>query len=96
VERKVFYTPTALADLSQIADWSWREHPDTSNNFLQGLIAHIELLTQFPAMGVPVKGKPGLRQLLHSPLRIYYRAQKPTGVIEIVHIWHGSRRRPTL
>jgi plasmid stabilization system protein ParE len=96
VERKVFYTPTALADLTQIAEWSWREHPDTSDDFLRGLIAHIELLTEFPAMGVPVKGKPSVRQLLHSPVRIYYRLHTRTGLIEIVHIWHGSRRHPRL
>jgi plasmid stabilization system protein ParE len=60
------------------------------------LLNHIGLLQTFPRLGVPVPERPGVRELLHSPLRVYYRFYEEKGLIEILHLWHAARRPPHL
>ena len=91
---KIIYSDEALADLEQITAWSWDHHPETTERFITALLNHIDLLPQFPSIGSPVKGKSGVRQLLHSPFRVYYRVNQQRGRIDILHIWHQSRRPP--
>jgi len=89
---KVLYTEPALADLDAVMHWSWEKHPATSERFANALLNHIDLLKDFPYVGAAVRGHPGVRQLVHSPLRVYYRLDEEKRVIEILHIWHGARR----
>jgi plasmid stabilization system protein ParE len=93
---KVLYHEEALADLEEIFEWSREHHPQTTERFADELFDHIELLRVFPQLGAPVKGHPQVRQLLYSPLYIYYRLDESRGSIEILHFWHVSRRGPTL
>jgi plasmid stabilization system protein ParE len=37
------------------------------------LLNHVELLAAFPHMGAPMHGRAGIREILHTPIRIYYR-----------------------
>jgi plasmid stabilization system protein ParE len=92
---KVLYHRDALADLEDIFEWSREKHPKTTERFADDLFDHIELLQAFPHLGAPVKGHPQIRQLLHSPLYIYYRLDESRGAIEILHFWHSSRKDPT-
>ena len=93
---KVVYTEPALADLETVMGWSWERHPGTSERFADSLLNHIDLLSDFPYLGAPVKGYPGVRRLLHSPLQIFYRVREDKGVIEILHFWHTAREGPKL
>ena len=93
---KVLYTEPALADLKAVLGWSWEKHPGTSQQFADSLLNHIDLLKDFPYLGTPVKGYPGVRRLLHSPLQVYYRIHEEKGVIEILHLWHAAREEPEL
>ena len=63
---KIFYTPSALADLEEVFTWSWEQHPARTERFARELLSHIELLRTFPRLGAPVSRFPGLRRLLHS------------------------------
>jgi plasmid stabilization system protein ParE len=94
---KLEWTPSALAELEAIAAWSWREHPDSSERLLTGLLNHIEMLAQFPFMGSAVKSQsPGTRRLLHTPFYMYYRVNRDAELIELLHIWHRSRIPPRM
>ncbi len=93
---KVLYTPTALSDLAEVMRWSWNNHPETSERFASALLNHIDLLSTFPHLGSPVKHRPGVRKLLHSPVRVYYRIQEKRKLVEIIHLWHSARQHPEL
>jgi plasmid stabilization system protein ParE len=74
--------------------WSWENHPGTTERFANSLLNHVDLLKEFPNLGAPVRGYPGVRRLQHSPLNVYYRVLLEARKIEILHFWHGARRDP--
>ncbi len=91
---KLLYHEDALADLEEILNWSREQHPETTEQFARDLFNHIELLQAFPYIGASVQGNANVRQLLHSPLYIYYRVDVDRGGIEILHFRHGTRKSP--
>ena len=93
---KILFTEDALVDLEIILDYIRADNPDAAERFGTSLLNHIELLQSFPRIGVPVLGRPGVRKILHSPVRVYYRLHEDRGLIEILHLWHAARKDPTL
>lgn len=91
---KVFYTQAALADLEAIMEWSWEKHKGTSERFAKALLSHVDLLKNFPYLGVPIKEFTGVRRLLHSPIHVYYRIDETRKFIEVLHFWHSARQQP--
>lgn len=71
-------------------------HPATTAGFIQGLVKHVELLRSFPRMGASVRGYPGVRRIVHTPLDVYYRVDENLRLVELLHFWHGSRKDPAL
>lgn len=88
---KILYTEPALADLETVMRWSWEKHPGASERFADSLLNHVDLLGNFPYLGARVKGFPGVRQIVHSPVQVYYRIDEEKAVIQILHIWHEAR-----
>lgn len=88
---RILYTRPALADLRQILAWSWENHPATTEQFVSALLNHVDLLKSFPYLGEPVKGFPGVRRILHSPLHVYYRILLEQKTVEVLYFWHVSR-----
>ena len=91
---QVRISEAALADLERIVEYSWNRFPATAESFGTSLLNHVALLRTLPYMGSPVAGRPGVRQLVHTPILIYYRVQEHPNVIEILHFWHASRQAP--
>ena len=83
----------ALADFEEILDYSWANFPATAERFGHALLDHIELLKRFPYVGSPVAGRPGVRQLMHTPILIYYRVLEERKLVEILHFLHAARTR---
>jgi plasmid stabilization system protein ParE len=96
VDFQVLYTEPALADLEEVMRWSWQNHPGTSERFANALLNHVDLLKDFPNLGAPVHGYPGVRRLQHSPLHVYYQVVLESRRVEVLHFWHASRRGPPL
>jgi plasmid stabilization system protein ParE len=96
VDFQVFYTEPALTDLEEVMRWSWENHPETTERFAEGLLNHVDLLKDFPYLGVPVRGHTGVRRLQHSPLHVYYRVLPHAKKIEVLHFWHRARLHPSL
>jgi len=71
--------------------WSWQNHPGSTERFANALLNHVDLLKDFPYLGAPVGGYPGVRQLQHSPLRVYYKVVPESHRVEILHFWHRAR-----
>lgn len=73
---KIVITDPALDDLEQVMNWPLEKYPAASERFGTALWNHIELLKSFLLFGAPVKGFPGVKRLIHSPLFIYYRVRE--------------------
>lgn len=93
---KVLFTEDALNDLEVLLDYIAVDNPNAAERFGTALLKHIELLETLPWIGMPVPGRTGIRKILHSPERIYYRVHKDRRLVEILHLWHGSRREPII
>ena len=84
-------TDNALADFEEILNYSWLKFPATAEQFGNAILNHLELLKCFPYVGSPVQGRPGVRQLVHTPIVIYYRVRESPNIVEVLHFWHGAR-----
>jgi plasmid stabilization system protein ParE len=91
VDFQIRITKAALADFEDILAYSWANFPASAQRFGNSILDHIGLLRSFPYMGSPVKGRPGIRQLVHTPILIYYRVSESPDFVEIIHLQHGSR-----
>lgn len=91
---KILFSEDALLDLESILDFICADKPDAAEGFGRGLLTHVELLQSFPRLGVPMPKRPGVRKMLHSPVRVYYRLDETRKLIEILHFWHAAREYP--
>jgi plasmid stabilization system protein ParE len=96
VDYKILFTEDALNDLEVVLDFISVDHPSAADQFGTSLLNHVELLRSLPRIGVPVPGRPGVRKILHSPVRVYYRLHEERQLVEVLHFWHAARRDPTL
>jgi toxin ParE1/3/4 len=94
VAYKILFTQDALADLERILDYIRADNPGAAERFGNALLDHVEILKTFPKMGVLVRKRSGVRKILHSPIRIYYRFHEDQGLVEILRFWHGARKEP--
>jgi plasmid stabilization system protein ParE len=90
---QVRISEAALTDFAEILAYSWANFPDTSERFGAALLNHLNLLGTFPFIGSPVAGHEGVRQLVHTPILIYYRVDEERRLVEVLHFWHRSRHR---
>ena len=93
---KIQFTENSLADLEIILDFIRSDNPEAADRFGQSLLNHVNLLQSLPRIGVPVAKKRGIRKLLHSPIRVYYRILEDSRLIEILEFSHAARKRPRL
>jgi plasmid stabilization system protein ParE len=92
VDFQVRITKAALADFEEILAYSWAKFPTSAERFGKAILDHIDLLKTFPYIGSPVAGRPGVRQLVHTPILIFYRVSEAPKVIEVLHFRHSSRQ----
>jgi plasmid stabilization system protein ParE len=95
VAYRILYTEDALEDLQAVLDYIVFDNPQAAERFGTALLNHVDLLRSFPRLGAPVPKRPGVRKMLHNPIRIYYRVHEPKRQIEILHFWHGARSLPS-
>lgn len=86
----------ALAEFAEILAYSWAYFPSTAERFGNSILNHIDVLKRFPYIGSPVRGRPGVRQLAHTPILSYCRVHESPDFVEILHIRHPCRRNTAL
>ena len=91
---KVVVSPQAWNDFFAIFDYIDADNPTAAGGFGAALLNQIELLAAFPHIGAPVHHLQGVRKLLYTPIRIYYRIDNDASTVEILHFWHAARREP--
>jgi plasmid stabilization system protein ParE len=92
---KIIYTEESLSDLEAILEFIRSDNEAAAERFGAALLNHIDLLSAYPYMGSPVTERSGVRKILHSPVRVYYRIHRGRGVVEILHLWHAARELGT-
>lgn len=95
MDYKVFYTQRALSDLEEIIGWIAEDSPGNASKFGGALLEHIEVLSRFPRIGSLILARRSVRKLVHTPLLVYYTIHERNRAVEVLHIRHGMRRRPT-
>jgi plasmid stabilization system protein ParE len=91
LDYQVRISEAALTDFEEILAYSWANFPETTERFGIALLNHVNLLGSFPFVGSPVAGRDNVRQLVHTPILIYYRVDERQRQVEILHFRHGSR-----
>jgi toxin ParE1/3/4 len=91
---QVRWTTQAADDLQAIYDFIARDSPQYAQLIVQGILAAVDSLEQFPLLGraVPERQRAELRELIKPPYRIVYRVGE---VIHILTIFRSSRSFPT-
>lgn len=89
---RVVYTPAALRDLSEIADWLATHYPTIALDVerrIRGVITHIE---RWPESARRSAKRPEVRVVPvgRYPYKIFYRVRDET--IEVLHIHHAARK----
>ena len=88
---RIVWTEPALQDLDGIADYISLDKPEAAKRFVQRVFERVEQLARHPRSGtVPTELKgTHYRQLVVSPVRIFYRFQKE--IVYIVYIMRGEK-----
>ena len=81
----------ALADFEEILAYSWAKFP-AAEKVGNAILDHLDILRSFPYLGSPVKGQPGVRQLVHTPILIYYRVNESPRFVEVLRFRHSARQ----
>lgn len=91
---QVRWLRTALANLNAEAEYIARDDPTAAIRVVRAVVEAVDRLKQYPAMGRPGKIT-GTRELVvpDTPYIVPYRVRG--NEVEIVRVFHGSRRWPT-
>ena len=91
---KVRWTPQEADDLAAIYEFIARDSPHYAQITVEGIIAAIDRLEQFPLLGrhVPETSQADVRELIKPPYRIVYRTGE---IVKILTVFRGSRLFPS-
>jgi len=88
---EVIWANPALDDLNTIAEYIALDNPEAARRLVQKVFARVEQLRRFPKLGSVPPELAGLpyRQLVISPCRVFYRAEKKR--VMILHVMRGEQ-----
>ncbi len=91
---EVRWTPQAEDDLEAVYDFIARDSPHYAQLTIEGILAALDQLEQFPLLGrhVPESSREDLRELIKPPYRLVYRVGE---VVKILTIFRASRLFPS-
>jgi plasmid stabilization system protein ParE len=92
---RVRWNKRALTQLRAAHGWIKKDNPIAAQEFVEAVTALVDLLGEYPGMGVR-SDEPGVAMfpLVRYRYLIYYKVLAG-GEVRIIRIRHVSRRRPT-
>jgi toxin ParE1/3/4 len=92
---KLRFTPRAIFDLTQIADYIRAENPNAALRVRSAIFDSLQTLILFPRIGKPQTVQ-GVRKLVTRvyPYLVYYEIDASQDEIVILSIQHPARERP--
>jgi toxin ParE1/3/4 len=91
---KVLIAESAIADLKEIVEFVAEDNPEAAVRLGEKLLAHALSLAVLPKRFPFHDKRRGIRKMPAPPFLIYYKCNEETSVVNILHFWHGARRRP--
>ena len=93
--RELIWSPDAIADLQEIADYIARDKPEAARQWAQTLVGLGEQAAALPWSGrrVPEFERDELRELIKRGYRVMYRVGESQ--VEIVAVIEGHRQVPS-
>jgi toxin ParE1/3/4 len=98
VDFQVVWTEPALTDLEATVRQVAADDLAAAERLRLELLGSVEILQRFPYIGPAYeRDRTGrAREILCYRYRIFYRVQEANHRVEILTVWHGSRREPKL
>ncbi|MEX0703331.1 MAG: type II toxin-antitoxin system RelE/ParE family toxin [Planctomycetales bacterium] len=98
MDYEVVWTEPAMADLRAISDYIAERNPAAAVRTIAAILERVDLLQRVPFMGpIYPRGSQGrVREIVSGKYRIFYRVIEDSSRVEILTVWHGARREPTL
>jgi toxin ParE1/3/4 len=95
---QVAWTVPELRQFNGAVEWIRLDQPLVADRFADGVLSRVRKLRQFPRSGAIYHRKRGLeiRQITFQKFRILYRVFPRLQKVEILFVWHGSRREPNI
>jgi toxin ParE1/3/4 len=91
---KVRFFPAAVRDLKELRAYIAADNPSAAGRVAARIDKAIALLAEMPAIGRPTPKRPTREWIIPGlPYLIAYRMEGDT--IDILRVWHTSRRRRT-
>lgn len=87
---KLVYTDEAIDDLKRLREFIAVHNPTAAARIASQLVGRIELLPDFPKMGIPVERAPvpdSVRDIVFGKYAVRYSVH--ASVIIILRVWHG-------
>lgn len=95
---QIVWTEPALAAFEEAILYIMKKDEDAAEKTRVAILDCVDRLVQFPHSGPRYESDPTgrSREVLCLPYRIFYRLDESVKRIEILTVWHGSRREPHL
>jgi toxin ParE1/3/4 len=93
----VVYTDLVESDLTEIGDIIAADNPRAAEAFVEAIRQHCSLLAVAPLMGRSRRDiGPLVHSFPHGSYIVFYRHRVELDQVQILRIWHGRRRYPTM
>ena len=93
---RVALSPQAEFDLERVTAFLAAKSPAAAERIGFEIIAVIFSLDELPSRGVAVRGRPGLRKVIHRHYLVIYRLHEAARLVEIVRVWDGRQNPAAL
>ena len=94
----VIWTSRALAEFADAVRYIAEDDPVAAERFRNAVLLTTESLGSLPYFGSryePSRDR-RVREILCLPYRIFYRPIDSHRIVEVLTVWHGSRREPVV
>ena len=91
---KVLIADSAIADLKEIVEFVAEDNPDAAIRLGEKLLAHALSLARMPQRFPFHEERHAIRKMPLPPFLIFYVCDESASAVNILHFWHGARRRP--
>jgi plasmid stabilization system protein ParE len=88
---RVALSEAAERDLEDAVAFLARKSPAAAERIGLELVERIFSLDALPARGGAVKGRPGLRKVVHRHYVVVYRLREAAHCVEIIRVWDARR-----
>lgn len=92
---RIALTEQAELDLEAVVAFLTRQNPDAAVRIGDELVEVAFSLDNLPNRGAPIRGRPGVRKLVHRDYAIFYRVNQGSRIVEILRFWDGRQNPAT-